>query len=65
MTTHTKRALVQCIQRELDRRYKMFPKWVREGKMKQLDSTEQIALMTGVFRVIMAMPDEEIKEAQR
>lgn len=45
---------IQCIQRELSFRRRVYPRWVAEGKMTQAKADEEIAVMEAVIQTLEA-----------
>ena len=60
----SKRELCECAQRELKKRRENYPTWVRDGKMTEKISSDQIAKMEAIYRVLARMDDAQIKNIQ-
>lgn len=44
-----KRDKVRCLQRELDMRRRVYPRWVQTGKMLQVSADREIATMEAIL----------------
>lgn len=65
MSFFSKKELAECAARELGMRRKVYPNWVRAGKMKQVEADRQINMMEQIYRVLIALSDKEIEEPQK
>lgn len=59
MGLFSKKKLLACVCRELEKRRQFYPRWVAERKMKQRDADDQIAMMEEIYRLVMNAPDSE------
>lgn len=53
--------LAECAYRELQKRREHYPRWVAEKKMLQRTADEQIAKMEAIYRLLISLPDEYLK----
>lgn len=44
--------LVACAERELGKRQKFYPNWVRDGRMKDSDAQSEIAKMEAIVETL-------------
>lgn len=62
MKSFTTADLLDAAERELAFRQRLYPRWVREGKMRQASATREIALMTAIAEHFRArMPAEPVQ----
>lgn len=50
--------MVECAERELKMRQRVYPRWVQSAKMKQADADEQLAHMAAIAAYLKAERDE-------
>lgn len=50
---------MKCVKREIDKRKSFYPRWVREGKMTQLEADYQIEAMEYVYNTLHAVLEFE------
>jgi hypothetical protein len=50
---------ITCIQREIALRQRLYPRWVAEGRMTQVDANGQIARMQAVLDTLKRVRDGE------
>lgn len=43
---------IKCVEREIDKRKRFYPRWVAEGRMKQIDADYEIECMQYVLNTI-------------
>lgn len=53
--------LAEAAYEELQKRRNFYPKWVRERKMSQAEADQRIAKMEAIYRVLIRLPDEYLK----
>jgi len=46
--THTAEEKLQCIEREINMRHRVYTRWVASGRMKQADAEREISLMQSI-----------------
>jgi hypothetical protein len=49
--------MINCVKREVTMRYRVYPKWVREGKMTEQTAEKEKALMYGVQKALQKIYD--------
>lgn len=49
--------MINCVKREVAMRYRVYPKWVREGKMTEQTAEKEKALMYGVQKALQKIYD--------
>lgn len=54
MSSYTIKEIVAELKRELAMRRRVFPDWVRSGRLKQVDSDQRIALMQAAIERLEA-----------
>ncbi len=64
MMAYSKKELLECVQREMQKRRENYPKWVAERRMKQVVADDQISKMYAVYKVIVSLPDDFIFAGQ-
>lgn len=63
MVDFTKAELVQCVERELQQRSRVYARRIQEKKMSRVFADEEIAKMRGVLAAILAyVPDAPPKQ---
>jgi len=50
---------IECVERELEKRRRLYPRWIREGKLNELKATREIESMTAVLGTLntLRQPD--------
>lgn len=46
---------IQCVRREIAMRQSAYPRWVKEGRMKQAKATEEIEAMQAVESTLVEL----------
>ena len=59
MTNYTTSEKLACVERELRKRYRNYPRWVAEGKMTERDAANQIAIMEAIAVDLREQADKE------
>lgn len=54
---------IECVRRELGMRKRVYPRWIREGRMTHEEADHQMARMEAVLRTLDALPPVPLKEA--
>lgn len=49
--------MINCVKREVQMRYRVYPKWVREGRMTEQTAEKEKALMYGVQKALQKIYD--------
>lgn len=49
--------MISCVKREVAMRYRVYPKWVKEGKMTEQTAEKEKALMYGVQKALQKIYD--------
>jgi len=50
---------IECVERELEKRRRLYPRWIREGKLNELKATREIESMNAVLGTLntLRQPD--------
>jgi ribulose kinase len=57
MTAITIEAQIACIRREIGMRARVYPKWVRDGRMPEQKSKDEIAAMEAVLKTLLTLQE--------
>lgn len=61
---YSRKDLAECAHRELQKRIENYPRWVNERKMTRSTADDQIAKMRAIYRLLVALSDQEIHGGQ-
>jgi hypothetical protein len=51
---------IRCAERELEKRRRLYPRWVREGKLNELKAEQEIEAMAAVVRTLESLRAPEL-----
>lgn len=54
-TKHTLDQQLQCVHREIEMRRRVYPAWVRNGRMKEDKADYEIACMESVYETVRSL----------
>jgi len=53
---------IQCVERELAMRRRVYPRWVSEGRMPQAKADDEIALMAAVLATLKGLQPQQSRQ---
>jgi hypothetical protein len=51
---------IRCAERELGKRQKLYPKWVREGRLNSLQADRELAAMSAVVQTLQSLREPDL-----
>jgi hypothetical protein len=54
---------VQCAERELEKRRRLYPRWVSEGKLNELKAAREIEAMAAICQTLESLHQPELPKS--